>query len=71
MGDSDRTAVAKLQGLGHAWHQGSWQQVHGDLVAEADAMHAMLVRRADQLEAAARNSSAEAEAARQDRRPQA
>jgi len=53
MSDIDRqriSAVKTLQELGLAWHLGAWQKVsQGDLVAEADAMHAQLVCRADEL----------------------
>ena len=53
MGDIDRqriSAVKTLQQLGLSWHQDAWQKVHSEnLVAEADAMHAQLVCRADEL----------------------
>jgi hypothetical protein len=65
MGDIDRqrvAAVKTLQELGLIWSQGAWQKVpQGEFVAEADAMHAMLVRRADALEGCLEGSTEEAE----------
>jgi hypothetical protein len=65
MGHIDRqriSAVKKLQEL--AWHQGAWQSMHEDiLVAEADAMHAMLLRRADALAGCLEGSDEEVELA--------
>jgi hypothetical protein len=65
MGDIDRqrvAAVKTLQELGLIWSQGAWQKVpQGELVAEADAMHAMLVRRADALEGCLEGAAEEAE----------
>ena len=53
MGEIDRqriSAVKTLQQLGLSWHNGAWHPVSDDdLVAEADAMHAHLVCRADEL----------------------
>jgi hypothetical protein len=65
IGDIDRqrvAAVKTLQELGLIWSQGAWQKVpQGEFVAEADAMHAMLVRRADALEGCLEGSAEEAE----------
>jgi hypothetical protein len=45
-----------------AWHQGAWQNVHGnDFVTRSDAKHAMLVRRLDACETCIENSPEEAE----------
>jgi hypothetical protein len=67
MGHIDRqriSAVKKLQELGLAWLQGAWQTVASDnLVAEADAMHAQLVKRADELLGCKDGSAEEAELA--------
>jgi hypothetical protein len=67
MGHIDRqriSAVKKLQELGLAWFQGTWQTVASDnLVAEADAMHAQLVKRADELLVCKDGSPEEAELA--------
>jgi len=64
MGEIDRqgiSAVKKLHELGLAWHGGTWRTVGGgDLIAEADAMHAMLVRRADDLEGCSNGSPEQA-----------
>jgi hypothetical protein len=52
MGHVDRqriSAVKRLEGLGHAWHQGARQQVHGnDFVAEGRC-HACVPREARRL----------------------
>jgi hypothetical protein len=65
MGDIDRqhvAAVKTLQELGLIWSQGAWQKMsQGEFVAEADDMHAMLVRRADELEGCPEGSAEEAE----------
>jgi hypothetical protein len=65
MGDIDRqrvAAVKTLQELGLIWSQGAWQKMpQGDLVAEADAMHAMLVHRADALDGCLEGSAQDAE----------
>jgi hypothetical protein len=65
MGYIDRqciSTVKKLRELGLAWHQGAWQNVHGnDFVAETDAMHAKLVRRVDEREGCTEDSPEEAE----------
>ena len=67
MSDIDRQriqAVQKLQHLGLAWHLGEWRDVaNTEFVYEADAMHAMLVRRADNLAGCLEGSSEEAELA--------
>ena len=56
MGDIDRQRVAPvktLRELGMTWHHGAWQKVpQGEFVAKADAMHAQLIGRADDLAAA-------------------
>ena len=58
------SAVKKLEELGLAWHEGAWQPVaHDNLVAEADAMHAQLVERADELVGCLEGSPEEAELA--------
>jgi hypothetical protein len=67
MGEIDRqriSAVKKLHELGLAWHEGTWRKTGGtELIAEADAMHALLVRRADNLEGCANGSPDQAELA--------
>ena len=54
MSEIDRqriSAVKTLQHLGLSWHNGAWHPVSDDdLLAEADAMHAQLVKRADELD---------------------
>jgi len=53
MGDIDRQRVAPvktLRELGMTWHHGAWQKVpQGEFVAKADAVHAQLIGRADDL----------------------
>jgi hypothetical protein len=54
MGEIDRQrilAVQKVQELGLVWHADGWRKsTDAELLPEADAMHALLVRRADELE---------------------
>jgi hypothetical protein len=54
MGEIDRQrilAVQKVQELGLAWHADGWRKsTDAELLPEADAMPALLVRRADELE---------------------
>jgi hypothetical protein len=67
MGEIDRqriSAVKKLHELGLAWHEGTWRKTGStELITEADAMHALLVRRADNLEGCANGSPDQAELA--------
>jgi hypothetical protein len=67
MGEIDRqrvSAVKKLQELGMAWYGGAWQEPnYKEFLAEADAMHALLVKRADDLEGSADGSPEDAELA--------
>jgi hypothetical protein len=67
MNDIDRqrvSAVKKLHELGLAWHAGAWQRPNDwDLLCKADALHALLVRRADQLEGCSEGSPEDAELA--------
>ena len=57
-------AVKTLQELGLIWSQGAWQKVsQGEFVAEADAMHTQLVRRADDLAGCTEGSPEAAELA--------
>jgi len=66
--DKERVAaVAKLQALGYAftladgWTASSDAHTHAGAIAEADAMHGLLMRRADTLEGCTEGSSEEAE----------
>jgi len=65
MSDIDRQriqAVQKLQHLGLAWHLGEWRNgTNLEFVSEADAMHAALVRRADDLAGCLEGTPEEAE----------
>jgi len=65
MGEIDRQrilAVQKVQELGLAWHADGWRKsTDAELLPEADAMHALLVRRADELEGYIEGSPEEAE----------
>jgi len=65
MGDIDRQriqAVRKLQELGLIWRADGWRKAtEPEVVPEADAMHALLVSRADELDGCARGSPEEAE----------
>lgn len=65
MGEIDRqriSAVKKLQELGLAWHAATWlNAAEAQLLLEADATHALLVRRADELEGCIEGSAEEAE----------
>jgi hypothetical protein len=65
MGEIDRqriSAVKKLHELGLAWHAGDWRKTtDAQLLPEADRMHALLVRRADELEGCIEGSPDEAE----------
>jgi hypothetical protein len=67
MGEIDRqpiSAVKKLHELGLAWHAGDWRKTtDAQLLPEADRMHALLVRRADELEGCIEGSPDEAELA--------
>jgi hypothetical protein len=67
MGEIDRqriSAVKKLHEFGLAWHAGTWRKAGStELTAEADAMHALLVQRADNLEGCASGSPEQAELA--------
>ena len=67
MGEIDRqriSAVEKLQELGLAWHGGTWQKTaEAQLLPEVDALHALLVGRADELEGCIEGSAVEAELA--------
>jgi hypothetical protein len=67
MGEIDQkriSAVKTVQELGLAWHDGAWRNVpSNNLVAEGDALHALLVRRADELEGCIEGSPEEAELA--------
>jgi len=67
MSEIDRqriSAVKTLQHLGLSWHNGAWHPVSDDdLLAEADAMHAQLVKRADELDGCLEDSPEEAELA--------
>src|SRR5260370_37147471 len=66
LSDSDRqiiSGVKLLESLGYAFRGGAW---HGPapgeaFTAEADAMHALLVTRADALEGSSENSPEETE----------
>ena len=67
MSDIDRQRIAgvkMLLGLGFAWHEGRWVKpasLAAALVPEADALHALLVDRADRLVACTENSEEEDE----------
>jgi hypothetical protein len=56
------SAVRKLHELGLAWHAGAWRNSdEADSLREADAMHALLVQRADALEGCSEGSPEETE----------
>jgi hypothetical protein len=63
MGEIDRqriSAVNNLHELGLGWRGGTWRKAGSpDLTAEADAMHALLVQRADALEGCGEGSPEE------------
>jgi hypothetical protein len=65
MNDIDRqriSAVKKLHELGLAWHGDAWQRPNDwDLLSKTDAMHALLVQRADHLEGSSEGSPGRAE----------
>ena len=66
MSDIDRqriSAVKLLQNLGYAFQGGEWCGPAGGapFTAEADAMHALLVERADALEGCTQSSPEESE----------
>jgi len=66
MSDIDRqriSGVKLLESLGYAFQGGEWHGPTGgvDLAPEADALHALLINRADALEGAAENSPEETE----------
>ena len=67
MAEIDRqriSAVKRLHERGLAWHAGTWRKAGStELIAEADAMHALLVRRADDLEGCSEGSPEQAELA--------
>jgi hypothetical protein len=55
-------AMQKLCELDLAWHADAWQTPNAlDLLCKADAMHALLVRRTDQLEGCSDGSLEDAE----------
>ena len=55
-------AVKMLEAMGYAFRDGSWQgETAAALTQEADAMHALLVDRADRLEGHTAGSPEEAE----------
>lgn len=65
MGEIDRqriSAVAKLQELGLVWHADAWRKATElEVLPEADAMHALLVSRADELDGCTKGSPEDAE----------
>jgi predicted nuclease of predicted toxin-antitoxin system len=65
MGDIDRQrirAVRKLQEMGLVWRADGWRNAtEQEVLPEADAMHALLVSRADQLDGCNLGSPEEAE----------
>jgi hypothetical protein len=67
MSDIDRQRIAgvkTLLALGFTWHEGRWVKpaaLATPLLSEADALHALLVDRADQLMGCIENSADEDE----------
>jgi hypothetical protein len=67
MSDIDRQRIAGLKTLlayGFTWHEGRWVKpatLAASLLPEADALHAVLVDRADQLMGCIENSADEDE----------
>jgi hypothetical protein len=67
MSEIDRQRIAgvkTLLALGFTWHEGGWVKpasLENPLLSEADALHALLVDRADQLMSCTENSSDEDE----------
>ena len=67
MSDIDRQRIAgvkTLLALGFTWHEGRWVKpaaLDAPLLPEADALHALLIDRADQLVACTENSPDEDE----------
>jgi hypothetical protein len=54
--------VQKLQELGLVWHADAWRKATElEVLPEADAMHALLVSRSDELEGCTDGSPEEAE----------
>jgi hypothetical protein len=65
MGEIDRqsvSAVQKLRELGLVWHAEAWRKATElEVLPEADALHALLVRLADELDGWTEGSPEEAE----------